>query len=71
MRSRKGDLGKNEFTKLTPAMIKKVEVPIPIDEKGAFDISKQKELATKYEQIENIKSELAEKLTELIDIVIS
>ena len=70
-KGRKGDLGKNEFTKLTPDMIKTTQIPIPITKTGSYDVEKQKELSAKYEQIEIIKRELSEMLTELTEIVIS
>ena len=38
---------------------------------GIYDVEKQKELSAKYEQIDMIKKELSEKLTELTEIIIS
>ena len=70
-KGRKGDLGKNEFTKLTPDMIKNTKIPIPITEDGIYDLKKQIELSAKYDQINKIKSDLSKKLTELTNIVIS
>lgn len=69
-KGRKGDLGKNEFTKLTPHMIRSTEIPIPILGNGEYDIEKQKELSSKYEQIETIKNELSKKISLLTNIVI-
>lgn len=72
-KGREGDLGKNEYTSLKPIAIKKMEdtIPIPIKEDGSYDLEKQKELANKYEQIENIKTELKNKIDELTNIVVS
>jgi len=70
-KGRKGDLGKNEFTKLTPDMIRSTLIPIPVTNDGIYDVEKQKELSAKYEQIDMIKKELSEKLTELTEIIIS
>lgn len=72
-KGREGDLGKNEYTTLNSDMIKKLSdsIPIPVNEDGTFNLSKQIELSTRYEQIENIKTELQHKLIELTDIVIS
>ncbi len=70
-KGRKGDLGKNEFTKLTPDMIKSTLIPVPITKDGTFDVEKQKELSAKYEQIDTIKRELSEMLTQLTEIIIS
>lgn len=70
-KGRKGDLGKNEFSKLTPKMVEETFIPIPIKADGSFDLEKQKELSSKYEQIENIKTELKNKIDELTSIVVS
>lgn len=72
-KGREGDLGKNEYTSLKPIAIKKMvdTIPIPVKDDGSFDLEKQKELATKYEQIEIIKKELMDKINELTSIVVS
>lgn len=71
-KGREGDLGTNEYTTLNSDMIKKMKdtIPIPIKEDGSFDLDKQKELAKKYEQIEEIKKTLSEKIEDLIKIVV-
>ena len=72
-KGREGDLGKNEYTTLNSDMIKKMKdtIPIPILDNGSYDIEKQKELAIKYEKLENIKLELMNKIIELTNIVIA
>ncbi len=54
-------------------MIKKMTetIPIPIKDDGSFDIKMQKELANKYEQIAEIKPELAQRIISLTDITIN
>ena len=37
-------------------------IPIPIKEDGTYDIEKQRELADKYEQIEEIKKNISQKI---------
>lgn len=71
-KGRIGDLGKNEFTKLNSTMIKKIniQVPIPIKSDGTFDLEKQKEIANKYRQIEEIKQGLIKKIKSLVEIKI-
>lgn len=71
-KGREGDLGKNEYTSLKPIAIKKMKdtIPIPVKADGSFDLEKQKELASKYEQVEEIKAGLIDKIIELTDIVI-
>ena len=70
---REGDLGKNEYTTLNSDMIKKITetIPIPIKDDGSFDIKMQKELANRYEQIDEIKTELAQHIISLTDITIN
>lgn len=69
IKGRRGDLGKNEFSKLTPDMIKKILIPIPIMEDGTFDLESQKQLALKYQQVEDIKRNLYEKVKNLLEVV--
>jgi len=68
IKGRVGELGKNEFSKLTPAMIKSTVIPIPVKCDGSYDLEKQKELAAKYAQIEEIKTNLSRKIIELTEI---
>ena len=71
-KGREGDLGKNEYTSLKPIAIKRMKdtIPIPVKEDGSFDIEKQRELAEKYEQIEEIKKNISQKILELSEIVV-
>lgn len=72
IKGRLGDLGKNEYTTLNSDMIKKMKdyIPIPIKEDGSFDLDAQKEIASKYEQIEMIKKNLFEKIEKLLNVTI-
>ena len=65
-------MGKNEYTSLKPIAIKKMKdtIPIPINDDGSYNLIKQKELASKYEQIDIIKTELINKIRELTSIMI-
>lgn len=69
-KGRLGEMGKNEFTKLNSTMIKglNLQVPVPLTSEGAYDLAKQKEIAERYMQIEEIKNGLTEKILHLIDI---
>lgn len=58
-KGRKGDRGKNEFTKVPVAVIKKVVVPIPVDPTGEYDLIEQKNLVKKYKSIEALKTYLS------------
>lgn len=71
-KGREGNLGKNEYTSLKPIAIKRMKdtVPIPVKKDGTYDVQKQRELANKYEQIEDIKKNILEKIVELSEIVV-
>ena len=71
-KGREGHLGKNEYTSLSPSDIKAMKdtIPVPIQEDGTYDIDRQKELADKYEQVEEIKQSLINRITELTGIVV-
>lgn len=73
IKGRIGINGKNEYTKLNSTMIKKlnIQVPIPIDDNGKYDLKKQQELAQKYATIETIKQNLYSQVKELVSITIN
>lgn len=59
-KGRKGEKGEDEFTKVYPSMIEGIEILMPIDKKGNFDISAQAEIVEKYEFVEEINSKVEE-----------
>lgn len=62
--NRKGRLGedeKNEYTKLYINMIEELEISIPINKDGKFDIERQKEIVSKYKAVEEIKNSILKK----------
>lgn len=71
-RGRLGEQGKNEYTALKPKHIEMNNpvIPIPIKSDGTFDLEKQKEIANKYRQIDEIKQGLIEKIKTLVEIKI-
>lgn len=71
-KGRLGILGKNEFTKLNGTMIKglNIQIPIPLDSNGYFDLQKQQEIAGRYKQIEEIKQGIIDKINHLTSISI-
>lgn len=72
-RGRIGVNGKNEYTALKPAHIISYDdsIPIPIDDNGEYDISKQKELASKFATIEMLKENICKLITEFTSIIVS
>ncbi|OPY56774.1 MAG: putative type I restriction enzymeP M protein [Pelotomaculum sp. PtaU1.Bin035] len=66
-KGRKGDRGVDEFTKLYPSMIADVQIPFPVSEDGEISLIAQQEIAQKYVVIEQLKKEILEKLSLLIE----
>jgi hypothetical protein len=69
-KGRKGDHGENEFTKLYPSMVEAVEISIPITENGEFDLEAQKDIATQFELVEQLKRELREKCDYISKVIV-
>lgn len=69
-KGRLGAFGKNEFTKLNSTMIKglNITVPIPLASDGSYNIEKQREIAERYKQIDEIKRELIDRIIQLTSI---
>lgn len=70
-KGRIGDLGKNEFTKLTPDMIKEVNIKIPIMADDSFDYDMQSNIAAKYKIIESMKEKISEDINKLVSLQVS
>lgn len=70
-KGRIGELGKNEFTKLTPDMIKEVDIKVPITADDSFDYDMQSNIAAKYKIIESMKAKIAEDIKELVSLQVS
>lgn len=69
-KGRKGDKGKDEFTKVYPSMVEDVTIVVPILKNGNLDLSIQKEIAEKYLKIEQIKSSIQHELGKISKISI-
>lgn len=67
-KGRMGHDGQNEFTKLSSEIMEKIKISIPIDDSGDFDLNAQKDIALKYQKIDEIKKSLAEKIDNLCPI---
>lgn len=57
-KGRKGEKGQDEFTKVYPSMIEDVEIKMPINENGQFDLNAQNEVVDKINFVEEIKSNI-------------
>ena len=62
---KKGDVPSLHFS-----MIKNIKVLVPVKDDGTFDITKQKDLASKYQEIEQKKKQLLEKANKIKKIKI-
>lgn len=60
---------KNEYTTLSKEMIKAIKetIPIPINDKGEYDIEYQKEISNKIRSVNNIKKTVIGKIDELLE----
>lgn len=59
-KGRKGERGKDEFTKVYPSMIENIEIAVPVDKDNNFDIFTQAKIAYKYEFLDDIKRKAGE-----------
>jgi len=60
-------LGEGSNKRLGTERMKEVQIEIPIDENGEFDLEKQKEIADKYRKIEEIKKKLKDNYEKMIN----
>jgi restriction endonuclease S subunit len=70
IKGRMGHDGQNEYTSLKQNAVNKIKqkIRIPVKEDGTFDLEAQKEIAKKYNQIENVKKAICNKIDELTSI---
>ena len=62
---------KGEKQKSLPqTIVKDLEIPIPINSKGEFDLEAQKQIAEKYRKIEEIKKNISQELDRIANIEI-
>ena len=60
----------NWGNKATKEKIKNIEIPIPVNSKGEFNLEAQKEIAEKYASVEKIKEDLKNQMNNLLNIQI-
>jgi restriction endonuclease S subunit len=56
--------------RLTTTIIKPIDIPIPVNSKGEFDLSAQQQIAEKYRKIEQIKKNILRELDKIANIEI-
>jgi type I restriction-modification system DNA methylase subunit len=69
-KGRKGDNGKDEFTKVYPSMVENVTIKLPILKNENYDLETQKEIAKKYLMIEQIKASIEEELNKIEKLMV-
>ena len=69
-KGRKGENGSDEFTKVYPNMVEEVEIAMPIDENGDFDIETQKDIVDKILYVEDIKKTIEEYKSQIENLII-
>jgi type I restriction enzyme M protein len=69
-KGRKGDKGKDEFTKVYPSMVEDVEIDIPLNKNFKFDLKAQEEIANKYQKIEDIKLAINKELEKIENLTL-
>jgi len=60
-------LGEGSNKRLGTERMKEVQIEIPIDENGEFDLDKQREIAEKHKKIEEIKTKLKDNYEKMIN----
>jgi len=60
-------LGEGSNKRLGTERMKEVQIEIPIDENGDFDVTKQREIAGKHKKIEEIKAKLKDNYEKMIN----
>ncbi|MDD3772929.1 MAG: N-6 DNA methylase [Weeksellaceae bacterium] len=69
-KGRKGEKGSDEFTKVYPNMVEEVEIVMPVDEKGNFDIETQKDVVDKILYVNDIKETIEEYKSQIKNLLI-
>jgi len=64
-KGRKGDKGKNEFTKVPRTILESVYIRMPIDANGEINLEKQTEIANMFDTVENVKVDFVKQLEEV------
>lgn len=59
-KGRKGERGEDEFTKVYPSMVENIEIPMPIDEHGNFDIAAQNNIVEEVALVEEINHKVVD-----------
>lgn len=69
-KGRKGDKGSSEYTNVAPSVVENATIQIPILPNGDFDIEAQREIAHKYQKIEEIKTTLQNEFAKIQKVTI-
>lgn len=70
-KGREGYNGQNEFTKLSFTILNGVKILLPINKMGEIDLEAQIKISQLYKKLDDIKSEIYDKVNQLINTEIS
>lgn len=70
IKGRKGENGENEYTALPPFMVENIEIPMPINFDGDFDINIQNDIVEKHAFINEIKANIIKYKRDISEIEI-
>ena len=63
-------LGEGSNKRLGTERMKEVQIEIPIDKNGEFDLDKQRDIAEKHEKVEQINTKLKDNYEKMINLKI-
>lgn len=69
-KGRKGEKDSDEFTKVYPKMLEEVEIILPIDENGNFDLEVQKDIVDKILYVNDVRRTIEEYKTQIKNLII-
>ena len=67
-KGRKGEKGKNEYTKIDRETILNTKIPVPFNYFGEFDLSVQYQVKSKYQRIIEIKELIQDDVNKLLSL---
>ncbi len=67
-KGRKGEDGKDEFTKVYPSMVKNQKIRMPVSETGEIDVEEQLEVVNRYSLINDYKGMLSKNIEKINNI---
>ena len=67
VKGRRGENGRNEYTKIERTVISDTKIPVPFNRFGEIDLEIQKDIVEKNNKLKNIKTILGEEVEKLLN----